>query len=78
MWPDRDSNPGSLAYRASTLPLTTRLTSYNYGGQCSGASRVSERPLVRVPVRPHSFSATVHLYDSRAFINYMGVTVASV
>ena len=31
MWPDRDSNPGSLAYRASTLPLSylaTRSTGY--------------------------------------------------
>ena len=25
-WPDRDSNPGSLAYRASTLPLSYRTT----------------------------------------------------
>ena len=25
-WPDRDSNPGSLAYRASTLPLSYRAT----------------------------------------------------
>ena len=33
MWPDRDSNIGSLAYRASTLPLsyrTTLLTGYIY------------------------------------------------
>ena len=33
MWSDRDSNPGSLAYRASTLPLSyraTRSTSYNF------------------------------------------------
>ena len=31
-WPDRDSNRGSLAYRASTLPLSyraTRSTGYN-------------------------------------------------
>ena len=25
-WPDQDSNPGSLAYRASTLPLSYRAT----------------------------------------------------
>ena len=33
MWQKRDSNPGSLAYRASTLPLSyqaTRSTSYNF------------------------------------------------
>ena len=49
-WPDRDSNPGSLAYRASTLPLSyraTRSTGYNSTKETSSYTSNQQLTLIR-------------------------------